>query len=67
LLEILAGVALIGAIFILGNMPTNWGAVIVLVLGVLRFIVMPFLKQQFVPLAIGGLFIFNGMVVSPLI
>ena len=75
LLEIVAVAAIIGVIYILGDMPTNWGAVIVLVLGVLGFIVMPFLRQQFVPLAvaglvlqaIGGLFMFDGMLVSPLI
>lgn len=75
LLEVLAGATLIGAVFMLGNMPTNWGAVIILVLGVLSFIVMPFLKRQFVPLAVGGLvlqavgglFMFHGVVVSPLI
>ena len=75
ILEIVAGAAIIGPIFVLSNMPTNWGAVVVLVLGVLGFIVMPFLKQQFVPLAvgglvlqtIGGLFMFDGMMVSPLI
>lgn len=75
LLEVLAGAALIGAFYVLGTMPTNWAAIIVLVLGVLSFIVMPFLKQQFVPLAVGGLilqavggwFMFDGPAVSPLI
>ena len=75
LLEVLAAAGIIGALALLGNMPTNWGAVIVLVLGVLSFMVMPFLQQQLVPLAVGGLllqavggwFMFDGVSVSPFI
>jgi membrane-bound serine protease (ClpP class) len=55
-LELLAVALLIGAFWLLGSTSaTNWGAVIILVFGVLSFIVMPFLQQQFVPLAVGGL------------
>lgn len=75
LLEIFAGAALIAALVILGDMPTNWGAVVIMVLGVLSFMVMPFLQQQFVPLAVGGLalqavggwFMFDGLSVSPVV
>ncbi|MAS37515.1 MAG: hypothetical protein CL610_26195 [Anaerolineaceae bacterium] len=75
LLEIFSGATVIGAVWVLGNMPTNWGAVVVMIVGVLSFIVMPFLKQQFVPLAIGGLvlqaigslFMFHGLLVSPVL
>jgi membrane-bound serine protease (ClpP class) len=75
ILEVVAAVMMIGAVWLLGNMPTNWGAVILLVVGALTFIVIPFLKQQLVPLAIGGLilqavgslFMFNGPQVSPMI
>ena len=75
LLEVLAVAALIGAFIVLGDMPTNWVAVVIMVLGVLSFMVMPFLQRPFVPLAVGGLalqaiggwFMFNGLVVSPVI
>jgi membrane-bound serine protease (ClpP class) len=75
LLEVVAVGALIAVTAILGTMPTNWWAVIVLVLGVLIFIVIPFLKQQFVALAVGGLllqgvgawFMFRTGPVSPVI
>jgi membrane-bound serine protease (ClpP class) len=73
LLEVVSAVIVIGALVALGNMPTNWGAVIILIAGVLLFIVMPFVQQQLVPLAVGGLllqaggslFMFNGLSVSP--
>ncbi|MBZ0301056.1 MAG: hypothetical protein K8J31_15010 [Anaerolineae bacterium] len=75
LLEILSASIVIGVIVILSDMPTNWSAVIVMVVGVLTFIVMPFIKQQFLPLAVGGLvlqaagslFMFHGLQVSPAI
>ena len=74
-MELLAVISIIGTISVLGGMPTQWWAVIALVVGVLSFIVMPFLKQQFVGLAAGGLilqaaggwFMFADMKVSPLI
>lgn len=73
--EVLAGLMLIGAIIILAAQPTNWVAVILVVVGVLSFMIMPFIKQQFVPLSIGGLllqagggfFMFHGQSVSPVI
>jgi membrane-bound serine protease (ClpP class) len=73
--ELLAVVALVASAIMLGSMPTNWLAVLVLVIGVLSFIVMPFLKQQLMLLSIGGLVLqgagawlmFNGLQVSPLV
>jgi membrane-bound serine protease (ClpP class) len=75
LLEVLSAAIAIGAVYMLSNLPTNWGAVIVLIVGVLSFIVMPFLNRQLTALAIGGLvlqgigslFMFNGVQVSPVI
>lgn len=75
LLEILSASIMIGVILVLKDMPTNWSAVIVMIVGVLTFIVIPFIKQQFLPLAIGGLvlqaggslFMFDGLPVSPVI
>jgi membrane-bound serine protease (ClpP class) len=75
MLEVLSAAIAIGVILALGNFPTNWGAVIVLIVGVLSFIVMPFLNRQWIALAVGGLilqgvgslFMFNGLQVSPII
>ena len=75
LIEGVAVVAMIAVVFALRDMPTQWSAVVILVLGALMFIVLPFLKQRFVLLAvgglilqtIGGLFMFGLGQVSPLI
>jgi membrane-bound serine protease (ClpP class) len=75
LIEGVAVVAMIAVVFTLRDMPTQWSAVVILVLGALMFIVLPFLKQRFVLLAvgglilqtIGGLFMFGLGQVSPLI
>lgn len=64
----------IGALLLL-QMPTNWIALLILILGVLGFIVIPFLKTEIAWLAVGGLalqglggyFLFNGLTVSPLL
>ncbi len=74
--EILAAVAVVVALVALVNMPTNWWAAILIVVGVLTFLVMPFLDQRFALLSIGGLalqaiggvMLFNGTAVAlPLI
>lgn len=75
LLEVLSAAIAVGVVLVLGNMPTNWGAVIILIVGTLSFIIMPFLNRQWIALAIGGLilqgvgslFMFSGLQVSPLI
>lgn len=75
LLEGVAVVALIAILLNMMQMATHWGAVVVLVLGVLVFIVLPFLRQRYISLAIvglllqavGGLFMFGLGLVSPLI
>jgi len=53
--EVLALVGVGAALITLANMPTNWWAVILIVVGVLGFLVMPFLDQRFALLAVGGL------------
>lgn len=74
--EVLAAVGVIIALVALANMPTNWWAVILIVVGVLSFLVMPFLDRRFAVLAVGGLVLqaagsltlFNGAAVAlPLI
>lgn len=76
LIEGVSVLALIGVAVVLSNMPTNWPAVVVLVVGMLSFVTMPFVKRQYTALAIaglalqavGGLFMFTGeLAVSPVI
>src|SRR5690606_10501672 len=58
------------------SMPTNWLAVLMITTGILGFILIPFIKQQYTTLSLGGLvlqglggyFLFDGLTVSlPLI
>lgn len=74
-IEVLAVITLIIAMVIMASMPTNWGAVLILVLGVLSFLLVPFLSPRLAILAqgglilqaIGGALLFNGRSVSWLI
>jgi membrane-bound serine protease (ClpP class) len=74
-LEAVAMGALIVAVLFLTVMPTNWVAALLIILGVMGFLVMPFLKKRLAPLAIGGLilqaigsvFLFRDQAVSPLL
>lgn len=74
--ELFSAAITVTAMLILASMPTNWLAVLVLVIGVAGFLVMPFINRRLALLAvaglvlqaIGSLFLFNGMAVSiPLI
>jgi len=75
LLEIVAGAVVIVGIYGLAQMPTNWFAVMVLVVGVMTFLILPFIQRRYAPLAVGGLvlqvigawFLFNGPQVSLLL
>jgi membrane-bound serine protease (ClpP class) len=75
LIELLSAAASIGAIVLMTSLPTNWLAVLLIVVGVGGFLVMPFMNQRFALLATGGLvlqalgsvFLFNGMMVSPVL
>jgi membrane-bound serine protease (ClpP class) len=72
LIEGMAAIALVVAIVIMASLPTNWWAVLILVLGVLSFLLVPFLNARLAILAqgglilqaIGGVFLFNGLPVS---
>lgn len=55
IIEVLASGGLIGTMIVLVQMPTNWLAVMLLVVGVASFIVMPFVQQRLAALAVGGL------------
>jgi membrane-bound serine protease (ClpP class) len=74
-LETMAGIVIVAAFVLLFSVPTNWIAALALVVGVLSFILIPFISAQYAPVAIGGLalqtvgtlFLFNGPMVSPLV
>jgi membrane-bound serine protease (ClpP class) len=71
--EVLAVLGIGGSLVALANSPTNWGALVLIVIGVLSFLVMPFLDRRLLLLAIGGLALqavgsltlFRGTSVSP--
>jgi membrane-bound serine protease (ClpP class) len=72
ILEIIALGYLVVEVFILTRAPTHWGAVVILVIGVLGFLTMPLLLPRFERYAlaglalqtIGGLRLFEGQSVS---
>lgn len=53
--ELVGGVALIGSALLLMSLPTNWVAVLLIVVGVCSFIVVPFIKREYAPAAVAGL------------
>jgi membrane-bound serine protease (ClpP class) len=55
LLEAIAGVVVIAGVIALASMPTNWVGVLLVVLGVMIFLVVPFIQRRLAPLAVGGL------------
>ncbi len=73
--EFIALVILVGGLVLLLSMPTNWLALLVLIVGVLSFILIPFFSMQHAPLAIvglamqgvGGMFLFEGQMLSPIV
>jgi len=73
--EVLALVGMIVSAVILLQMPTNWLAVLVMFIGWAGYSIMPFIKHDYFVLAwggiilqgLGGLFLFNGMPVSPFV
>jgi membrane-bound ClpP family serine protease len=73
--EAIAFSVLIGTALVLLGMPTNWLAVAIMALGIIGFILIPFIKQQYTTLslsglvlqAVGGYFLFHGLTISPLL
>ncbi|NWF70336.1 MAG: hypothetical protein HXY40_14715 [Chloroflexi bacterium] len=65
---------LAAALFVLSRQPTNWGAALLIVLGVLSFLTLPFFSQKYGKWALvglglqvaGSLFLFEGKSVHPL-
>lgn len=74
-LEFLAFAGIGVSAVILFQMPTNWLAVLVMMIGAAGYSIMPFIKHEYFVLAwggiilqgVGGLFLFNGMIVSPFV
>lgn len=72
IVEALAAVVTILAVIALASMPTNWIAVIAVIVGVMGFLILPLLNQRFMLVAIaglglqtvGGLTLFDGVSVS---
>jgi len=72
ILELVALGALVVEIVILSTMPTNWFAVLLLVIGVLSFLLIPLINQRgariaqagLIAQAVGGFFLFSHTQVS---
>lgn len=54
-LEVVALILSIGVLFLLGNVSTNWAAVVVIVVGALLYHVVPFFVKRARPFMYGGL------------
>lgn len=73
--EIVALGGLAATLFLLGQVPTQWVSVTLIVVGVLMFLILPLLDGRLLLLGlvglalqgIGGWFLFTGMQVSPVI
>lgn len=72
LLEVLAAALAVGGLLLLASLPTNWFAALLVLVGGVLFLIVPFIEERYRMLAIGGLglqilgslFLFNGMPIS---
>jgi membrane-bound serine protease (ClpP class) len=55
IVELVSLIAVVSGITLLTGMPTNWAGMIILVLGVIGFLMIPFLNPRWARLAEGGL------------
>ena len=55
IVEVLAIGGLIGALALLAQLPTNWLAVLLLVIGVLGFLIMPLIEKRLALISVTGL------------
>jgi len=75
IIEFLAAGGVIGALALLSQQAVNWVSVIVLVVGVLVFLVLPYVDRRFALVSLGGLAmqayggltLFNTAAVSPIL
>lgn len=72
-IELVSAGLVIGAVLLLASFPTNWFAAILVLVGGVLFLVMPFIEERYQVLTFGGLalqilgslFLFHGASVSP--
>lgn len=75
IVEAAAFAVLVGTMLVLFALPTNWLAVFIMAVGIVGFILVPFIKQQYTTLSLGGLvlqalgayLLFDGLSVSPVL
>jgi len=75
LAEIGSFLLLVGSIVLFSMLPTNWLAVMLIAASIAIFMIVPFLEKRYarwidgglVLQAVGGLLLFNGLAVSPLL
>lgn len=75
LAEVTAFVLLAGSFIVLAAMPTNWVAVIAMVVGVAALLLLPFVGERYSRFSelglllqgVGGYFLFTSLVVSPIL
>ncbi len=72
IVELGAAALVVGALLLLASMPTNWWAALLVLVGGVLFLVLPFIEEKYRVLALGGLalqivgslFLYNGIMVS---
>lgn len=72
ILELLVAGLAIGSLLLLASLPTNWFAALLVLVGGVLFLVVPFVEERYRVVAMGGLglqllgslFLFNGLSVS---
>ena len=75
IIEGLAVALAVGGLLLLANMATNWFAALLVIVGGVLFLVVPFVEERYRMIALGGLalqvagglFLFNGLYVSPVL
>lgn len=75
IVEALAVVLAVGGLLLLASLPTNWFAALLVLVGGVLFLVVPFVEERYRMIAFGGLalqvlgslFLFNGLYVSPVL
>jgi membrane-bound ClpP family serine protease len=75
LVEGIAAALAVGSLLMLANVATNWFAALLVLVGGVMFLVVPFLEERYRLIALGGLglqvlgslFLFNGLYVSPVL
>lgn len=75
IVELLAAVLVIGALLLLASMPTNWWAAVLVIVGGVMFLVLPFVEVRHRVLSLAGLalqilgslFLFSTIRVSPVL